>query len=586
MIRSVFVCLLTGAGFIFLLIACKREANINYSGAYKNPPVLTIGLQESMPTPSTGRSGDTVQFKVNGVDSLATMNPSQIEFYINGIASRVVAVNKSDSTLSVVVPDYASSGAASMVINNRLYFGPSFNIFGNAWIDSSFNVVTAADINGKPVLGSGPNGTVRQLFYDQYLADKDLYIVGYFSTWNGNTTYQISSSDGRSNYYRNIIQLNPLDGKERTNFLKGLGPNAGAGINGMLKLTQFPGFLIYGASFNSYNNYIRVRNMARVYSSGELDTITLNVNNPNPEDPSANIATFSAFLGGYDGGIVKSFIDRYQRIISVGGFTRHVYNDFALSTKYSVYGFLTPARQVAATDQSGNLDTTYNFDRTGLLNYGTNGNIRDAIQLTNGNTPGKIVIAGDFTTYNGESVGRIVMLDDNGKRDNSFGVGSGANGTITKITYNANTKKILVTGNFTQFNGSPKPWGLVMLNEDGSIDENFSIGDFIRSSSNSGQLINYAGQLNDGNIILSGTFAKYKGKNNTDFITREGFMILNADGKLAPSLNNTGAFNGTIYDILESTTANGKKAVIIGGSFTLFDNQPITNLVRVGLAPK
>lgn len=558
---------------------------MDFSGAYKNPPLLTIGLLEDMPNPVAGNSGDTVRFKVTGIDSMLKLNLSTIEFYINGIASKVVSVNKPDTTVSVVVPDYASSGAASMIVNNRLFYGPTFNINGHVWIDSSFNATTQKDEFGNTIIGTGPNGAVRDLFYDQYLADRDLYVVGYFSTWNGESTYQISAADGRSNYYRNAVQLDPNDGKVRTNFLKGFGPNSGAGINGMIEMTQFPGFLIYGSGFNSYNGYIRVRNMARVYRSGELDTLTLNVNNPNPDDPTANIATFSAFLGGFDGGITKAFLDRNQRIISIGGFTRHVYNDFALSTKYSVYGFQTSARQVAAMDQTGNLDTTYNFDRNGLLNYGTNGNIRDAIQLMNGTTPGKIIIAGDFTTYNSEPVGRILMLDDNGKRDQSFNVGIGANGIISKITYNPVTKKILLSGNFTQFNGSSKPWGLVMLNEDGTIDESFALGEFVRSSSNAGQLVNYAGQLNDGNIIVSGAFSRYKGSNNPDFITREGFMILKQDGTLAPNLNSTGAFNGTIFDILESTSTTGRKAVILGGSFGLFDNKQVSNLVRIGLVP-
>lgn len=585
LIRTVLLNLVIAFGALFLFFSCSRKTDMEYSGSYKNPPNLTIGLLEDLPSPVSGRSGDTVRFKIAGLDSMAKLNLSLVEFYINGIPSKVVSVNP-DTTVSVIVPDYASSGAASMVVNNRLFFGPNFNIFGNIWVDSSFNTTPQKDELGNTVLGTGPNGTVRSLFYDAYLQDRDLYVVGYFSTWNGDAIYEVSSADGRNNYYRNVIQLDPANGAVRTNFLKGLGPNAGASINGMIPLTQFPGYLIYGSNFSSYNGYIRVRNMARVYRSGELDTLTLNVNNPNPDDANANIATFSNFLGGFDGGITKAFMDSRQRIISIGGFARHIYNDFALSTKYSVYGFLTPAKQVAAMDQFGNLDTTYNFDPTGLLNYGVNGTIRDAVQLVSGTTPGKIIIAGDFTTYNGEQVGRIVMLDDNGKRDAAFNVGSGANGVISKITYNPVTKKLLVVGNFTQFNGSAKPWGLVMLNENGTVDESLSLGEFVRSSSNSGQLINYAGQLNDGNIILSGAFAKYKGPDSPVLITREGFMILDPNGNLAPNLNNTGAFNGTIMDILESTTTSGKRALIIGGSFNLFDNKAISNLVRIGLVPK
>ena len=51
-------------------------------------------------------------------------------------------------------------------------------------------------------------------------------------------------------------------------------------------------------------------------------------------------------------------------------------------------------------------------------------------------------------------------------------IGTGANGSITKIRYNKNKKKILITGEFSEFNGIPAQ-SVVMLNDDGTRDEIF-----------------------------------------------------------------------------------------------------------------
>jgi uncharacterized delta-60 repeat protein len=85
---------------------------------------------------------------------------------------------------------------------------------------------------------------------------------------------------------------------------------------------------------------------------------------------------------------------------------------------------------------------------------------------------GKIVIAGDFINYNGVTSPRIARVNTNGTIDSSFNVGQGFNNTVWMITIQPNGK-ILVAGNFNQFNGSAST-GLVRLNSDGSRDNSFS----------------------------------------------------------------------------------------------------------------
>ena len=581
--KNVFLLLILSS---LIIASCFKRQEMNYSGAYPPAYVNTIGLPLEQPVPFQGQAGDTVRFKVSGIDTLLTMPPSTIEFYLNGLRATVKSVNANDSTVTVVVPAFASSGASSMVIGNKQFYGPDFDIIGWTWIDSTFNITTQKDEKGNLLLGTAANGAVWDLYDDDPEQRVNLFVSGDFTTWNGLSFLGTTPDSYHNNHTAGLIQLNPLTGALRDNFYVGEGPNTSSAIYGIIKLTNFPGYLVYGSGFSTFGIYRGVNNMTRLYQNGQIDSITTNVNNPNPEDPTANIGIFVNFRGGFDGAVKKVFMDARGRLICIGSFTRYAYNDYTLSTAYSVVKNYTYQSQVAAISQDGILDTSFNFDPNRTKGLGTNGTIADAVQLTDGATTGKVVMVGNFTTYNGENVGRIVMLNDNGSRDPSFNVGSGADGAISKITYNPVTQKILVVGDFKAFNGTACPAGLVMLNKDGSIHTGFQLGDFERSTANSGRLVNYAGQLSDGTVIVSGSFERYRDKNSSQFITRQGFMILNADGTLAPNLNNTGAFNGTIYDILEANTLSGRKGVIIAGSFSLFDNSPVKNIIRIGLQRK
>jgi uncharacterized delta-60 repeat protein len=113
----------------------------------------------------------------------------------------------------------------------------------------------------------------------------------------------------------------------------------------------------------------------------------------------------------------------------------------------------------------GEIDNTFNI--------GTGLNVQ-VYTLTIQSSDQKIIVAGNFTKYNGESVGRIIRLLPDGSRDISFNVGLGADGIIEVVILQPDGK-ILVGGHFNSFNGQPIS-RLVRLNMDGSIDLGFNIG--------------------------------------------------------------------------------------------------------------
>ncbi|HEY9194820.1 MAG TPA: hypothetical protein VIM77_01100, partial [Mucilaginibacter sp.] len=123
-------------------------------------------------------------------------------------------------------------------------------------------------------------------------------------------------------------------------------------------------------------------------------------------------------------------------------------------------------------------------------------------------------------------------------------------------------------GIFRSYNGKPAI-GMALVNLDGSLDQTFTAKTF------EGGYPRFARQLNDGLIVVSGSFKKY---NN---VTRNGFMVLNTKGELAGNYNTTGPFSGALYDIIETKSTDGKRALLLIGSFYRFDNTPVSNIIRV-----
>src|SRR5690606_12446275 len=153
-------------------------------------------------------------------------------------------------------------------------------------------------------------------------------------------------------------------------------------------------------------------------------------------------------------------------------------------------------------DVDGKLDKTYNLNSEGESNLGPNGIIGDAfLQADN-----KLILVGNFTTYNGVSAKGIVRLDNDGNVDPTFNVGSGANASanegILSIQHDPVSGKYLLAGLFTSFNGQPAQ-NVVRLNADGSVDSSFKLLGF------EGGATTFASQLKNGKVLVTGTFLKY-----------------------------------------------------------------------------
>lgn len=184
---------------------------------------------------------------------------------------------------------------------------------------------------------------------------------------------------------------------------------------------------------------------------------------------------------------------------------------------------------------------------------------------------GKILVGGSFTKFNGQDVKNIVRLNADGSIDESFNVGTGPthlNGfrIISFIEIQSNGK-ILVTGEFDSFDGTDAD-GIIRLNADGSVDDTFkSIATFNNIFSSS---IRALALLPDDKIVVSGRDFLFSGDLYPYWV-----VLLDPDGSINTSLTPpeyTMSRNGTQVE-LPSIVLNSQQNIIFGGRLvSLNDN--------------
>lgn len=515
--------------FSIAISGCQKEEqkfDNPYAGG-KQP--LGINVSIDPPSPASGETGSTVTFKATGL----LPYKDSLRFYLNSEKCQVVGMDS--NSIKVKVPETASTGVASLTVGDQIFFGPVFKVNGKLAIDNNFKATVGAN--------RGVTDYLR-------LPDNRMILVGSFSDFNHKGAVKPI----------NRIVLVSKDGEvERT--LK-----TGTGANGNLAAIDrlSSGKIIIGGAFSSFDTHLgEMNNITLLNSDGSLDTMTIRT--------FSDVDTVPAFNGGTDGNITRLFVTGSQ-ITAVGNFRyymQHVYDKSdQAGLKDSLITDSVQVRNVIRLFSDGSLDSSFNYDfYRHRSKEGTNGPVSDAFMQADG----KLVMVGNFTSYDGEAVNYIVRVNPDGSIDRSFKVGNGADNFIASVRYNETTHHYLLAGGFKYFNGEPHS-GLVMLNEDGSVVESFK-----PSQMGSNDLYLFAQQLSNGLILVNGYFKTYAG------IQRGNFMVLDPTGKLAPDYNTTGNFNGIIARSFETTNTSGQTIVWLMGNFSRFDEQEMGNITRVVL---
>jgi uncharacterized delta-60 repeat protein len=227
-----------------------------------------------------------------------------------------------------------------------------------------------------------------------------------------------------------------------------------------------------------------------------------------------------------------------------------IFFDYTPSGKLLVVGDFntyngTTVNRLALLDSFGILDMNFRSN----MGTGPNLSVRSAAVDTNG----RIYIGGIFSNFNGFPRSNLVRLLPNGTIDSSFMPGTGPNNEVTSITLGMG--RIVITGFFNSYDGLPRQ-GLAVLHDDGTLDTTFQLA-FPAIGAQTRKVIIYP----DGRMLAFGNFNVATGSPANRIIR------LTPNGGIDSSFSSGQGANSTIMDA--ALLPNGQ--IYIAGAFTAYN---------------
>jgi uncharacterized delta-60 repeat protein len=201
--------------------------------------------------------------------------------------------------------------------------------------------------------------------------------------------------------------------------------------------------------------------------------------------------------------------------------------------------------RIARLNADGSLDTSFN------PGSGAGATVR-CVALQ---PDGKVLIGGMFTSVNGVSRNRIARLNSNGSLDTGFNPGTGANSHVASVAVQADGK-VLFGGLFTSVNGATR-YGIARLLTSGSVDNSFTAETSQYPYDSSAYPVFCFFVEAGGKVLIGGEFPEING------VSRNGIARLNADGSLDTGFDPGTGHIGIGYSI--AVAPDGR--ILIGGEF-------------------
>ncbi len=376
----------------------------------------------------------------------------------------------------------------------------------NGLNDTSFD--PAAALPGGSTATPGFNGAVASLVPQ---SDGNVYVGGSFTTYSGTdslylakltptgalnadfaispvravgNTVQSVATDSSDNvvvggwFEKGVARLNSsgvfeYDVANATGFNFDTATNANGTVSA-IDSSADDGSILIGGNFTKYNGESHSK-VARLNSDGTPDS-------------------------GFDAGTLNGPVDVIKRLASgkilIGG-------TFTTISRPDGNGdpVATAAAGIVQLNDDGTLDTNFNAGTGATINGSSAAATVTSIAVQ---ADDKILVGGDFDRFKGQVKNRIVRLNSDGSIDGSFAPGTGAGATVQAISLQADGK-ILVGGDFVTFNGSSAR-RIVRLASSGARDTGFLPG-----TAADGPVKAIAIQA-DQRIIVAGYFTKFNGE--------------------------------------------------------------------------
>ena len=293
-------------------------------------------------------------------------------------------------------PSLLGLGASGSILSTavqsdgKIWIGGTFTTYAGFFPPSGLALIKPDGTTHQPFVASLPH--VRKIAIQP---DGKILIAGDFVSLNF------------SQHVR-LARINPSGGFDASF-------NIGSGFNGPVYCLaiQSDGKILVGGNFSAFNG-IAQNNLARLNADGSLD--------------------LGFQTGQAANAPVKALGIQFDGKILVGG-------------EFTVFN-QNQANRLLRLHPNGTFDSSF------YMGSGANGAIHALAVQPNG----KILIGGSFTAYNGTALNRLTRLLINGNPDTVFNqqIGSAANDTVQVIDLEPNGK-IMVAGDFSTFNNMAYP---------------------------------------------------------------------------------------------------------------------------------
>lgn len=218
---------------------------------------------------------------------------------------------------------------------------------------------------------------------------------------------------------------------------------------------------------------------------------------------------------------------------------------------------------------------------------------------------GRALIGGSFTSYRGAPRAGIARANADGTLDTSFNPGSGADGAVNAILLLPGDDRIIIGGDFTSFNGTPRN-GLARLNADGSVDASFApdlggtsavvstaarddyrpmpkrragpgVNAVTAAANNRAGFVTSLAAGPNGSVVIGGAFSTSKA--GTGSVAAGVVRVTSTNGQPDPNFANPPSPNGAVRATVTQTDGR----TIIGGEFTQVGGQSRPGIARLNV---
>ena len=523
-----------GADLVVDGVSKGQIARVNVDGSVDNTFDYCGCLLSSVTNVGLQPDGKLIVAGTTGIARMVRLNANGSQDQSFGITLSGYGHNSSTAEFVEIQPDGKIYATVSGSLGSGFHSGYLVRINADSTIDSGFTTITYD--NGRTIWG---------------------YVRAFALASGGKFYYAVTTYSGgsSSSVVRRINDNGTADSTwELPNFTGSGGFPGTVDVSGLS--VQTDGAVVAGGRFDAVNGVSKV-NFVRLMPAGNVDLTFSPPTGMASGGGQVKVLASGKILAGFN----TTGIGRLARLNSDGSQD----NTFVLSPTVGTVSnrwvvdssgriiFLgisdTPAYRYFRLNPDGDVDGTFNPNVT------TFGQIYKVATQTNGKT----VIAGSFSQVNGLARAGIARVNADGTPDATFDPGTGFSSIPDEVLVQTDGK-VLVSGQFTTFNGTPVS-SIVRLNTNGTLD-----GTFLPVVSNVfGMTIQ-----TDGKILIGGSFTTINGG------TKERLARLNSDGSVDATFNPQIA-SGGVYSITLLTDGR----FIVGGAFTGVDGFNRSNLVRL-----